>query len=188
MFGDGLSKRGALLEQSYAYETDRRLIEAARVESAKHAELEAIREATHISDQQLLTELINCGVRADSLHVLMLVPLVHVAWSNGHIERAERLAILEAAAQDGIRVDSPGYEVLKGWLTRRPDTHLIKTWKDYVAAVRLFVSPEMFNSLQVITVVRAWKVAESAGGLLGFLKVSRAEQAAIKELNMAFIE
>jgi hypothetical protein len=118
----------------------------------------------------------------------MLVPLVHVAWSNGHIERAERLAILEAASQDGIRVDSPGYEVLKGWLTRRPDTHLIKTWKDYVAAVRLFVSPEMFNSLQVITVVRAWKVAESAGGLLGFLKVSRAEQAAIKELNAAFIE
>lgn len=37
MFGDGLSKRGALLEQSYAYETDRRLIEAARAESAKHA-------------------------------------------------------------------------------------------------------------------------------------------------------
>jgi len=188
MFGDGLSKRGALLEQSYAYETDRRLIETARAESAKHAELEAIREATHISDQQLLTELINCGVRVDSLHVLMLVPLVHVAWSNGHIERAERLAILEAASQDGIRPDSPGYEVLKGWLTRRPDVHLIKTWKDYVAAVRLFVSPEMFNSLQVITVVRAWKIAESAGGLLGFLKVSRAEQAAIKELNAAFIE
>ena len=56
MFGDGLSKRGALLEQSYAYETDRRLIEAARAESAKRAELEAIREATHISNQQLLTE------------------------------------------------------------------------------------------------------------------------------------
>ena len=57
-----------------------------------------------------------------------------------------------------------------------------------MAAVRLFVSPKMFNSLQVITVVRAWKVAESAGGLLGFLKVSRAEEAAIRELNMAFIQ
>lgn len=188
MFGDGLSKRGALLEQSYAYETDRRLIEAAREKYAIQAELEAIQEATQISDQQLLLELINCGVRADSLHVLMLFPLVHVAWSNGHVERAERLAILEAAAQDGIRADSPGYEVLKGWLTRRPDAHLFKTWKDYVAAVRLFVAPQTFNSLQVVTVVRAWKIAESAGGLLGFLKVSRAEQAAIKELNMAFME
>jgi len=186
MFGDGLSKRGALLEQSYAYETDRRLIESAREENAKRAELEAIQEATHISDQQLLTELINCGVRADSLHVLMLFPLVHVAWSNGHVERAERLAILEAAAQDGIRADSPGYEVLKGWLTRRPDPHLFKTWKDYVAAIRMFVSPEMFNSLQVVTVVRAWRVAESAGGLMGFQKVSKAERAAIKELNIAF--
>ncbi len=186
MFGDVLSKRGALLEQSYAYETDRRLIEAARAEQSRQAELEAIQEATHISDQQLLTELINCGVRADSLHVLMLFPLVHVAWSNGHIERAERMAILEAASQDGIRADSPGYEVLKGWLTRRPDAHLIKTWKDYVAAVRLFVSPQMFNSLQTLTVVRAWRVAESAGGLLGFQKISPAERAAIKELNIAF--
>lgn len=186
MFGDGLSKRGALLEQSYAYETDRRLIEAARAKSIKEAEVEAIREATHITDQQLLTELINCGVRADSLHVLMLLPLVHVAWSNGHIERAVRLAILEAAEQDGIRADSPGYEVLKGWLTHRPDSHLFKTWKDYVAAVRLFVSPEMFSSLQTVTVMRAWRVAESAGGLLGFQKVSQAERAAIKELNLAF--
>lgn len=188
MFGDGLSKRGALLEQSYAYETDRRLIEAAQAEKTKQAEVEAIQEASHISDQQLLTELINCGVRADSLHVLMLVPLAHVAWSNGHIELAERLAILEAAEQDGIRGDSRGYELLRGWLKRRPDARLIKAWKDYVGAVRLFVSPEMFNSLQVITIVRAWKVAESAGGLLGFRKVSRAEQAAIRELNMAFIQ
>ncbi len=186
MFGDGLSKRGALLEQSYAYETDRKLIEAARAENAKQAELEAITEATHISDHQLLTELINCGVRADSLNILMLVPLVHVAWSNGHIERAERLAILEAAEQDGIRADSPGYQVLKGWLASHPDPQLIKTWKDYVAAVKLFVSPEMFSSLQTITVVRAWRVAESAGGLLGFQKVSPAERAAIKELNLAF--
>jgi hypothetical protein len=46
----------------------------------------------------------------------------------------------------------------------------------------------MFNSLHVVTVVRARKIAESAGGLLGFLNVSRAEQAAIKELNAAFIE
>lgn len=186
MFCDGFAKRGALLEQSYAYETDRRLIEASREENSRQAEVEAIREATHITDQQLLTELINCGVRADSLHVLMLVPLVHVAWSNGHIERAERLAILEAAEQDGVLADSPGYEVLRGWLTRRPDSHLFKTWKDYVAAVRLFVSPQMFNSLQTLTVVRAWRVAESAGGLLGFQKVSPAERAAIKELNIAF--
>jgi hypothetical protein len=172
--------------QSYAYETDRRLIETARAENSRQTEVEAIREATHISDQQLLTELINCGVRADSLHVLMLVPLVHVAWSNGQIERAERLAILEAAEQDGVRADSPGYEVLRGWLTRRPDPQLFKTWKDYVAAVRLFVSPQMFNSLQTLTVVRAWRVAESAGGLLGFQKVSPAERAAIRELNIAF--
>lgn len=186
MFGDGISKRGALLEQSYAYETDRRLMDTAREEQIRRVEVEAICEATHITDQQLLTELINCGLRADSLHVLMLFPLVHVAWSNGHIEGAERLKILETAALDGIRADSPGYEVLNRWLAHRPDAHLIKTWKDYVAAIRMFVPPEMFYSLQTVTVMRAWRVAESAGGVFGFQKVSQAERAAIKELNLAF--
>jgi hypothetical protein len=36
------------------------------------------------------------------------------------------------------------------------------------------------------TVNRARTVAEASGGVLGFLKVSRAEEDAIQELNLAF--
>lgn len=188
MFGDGLSKRGALLEQSYACESDRRLLEQGRAESKREAEIQAIRDASQITDQQVLTELIDCGVRAESMHLLTLVPLVHVAWANGHIQDQERLAILQAAEEEGIRSDSPSFALLDGWLHKRPDRLLLKTWKDYVAAIRLFVSPASYVALQVTTVSRAWKVAEAAGGILGFHKVSRAEEAAIEELNLAFYQ
>lgn len=188
MFGDGLSRRAAVMEMSYAYETDSRLIEQAKKEAERTRDLEAISEATQITDQTILVELINCGVRADSLHVLTLVPLVHVAWAGGHIERAERIAILAAAEQEGVRQDSPGYLVLDSWLRKRPEATLFKTWKDYVSAIRLFVAPETYEALRQNTVTRARLVAEAAGGFLGFNRVSRSEEQAIQELNQAFFE
>lgn len=150
--------------------------------------LDEIRQATQITNHKVLTELIDCGVRAESLNLLTLVPLVHVAWANGKIEDEERIAILEAAAQVGVRADSPGFVLLNGWLCCRPHRSLIRTWKDYVAAIRKFLSPEAYRVLHSSTIDRSRIVAEAAGGLMGFLKVSRAEEAAIQELNLAFIE
>ena len=152
----------------------------------RRTELEDIREASHITDPKVLKELIDCGVRADSLNVLTLVPLVHVAWSNGRIEVEERRAILDAASEQGVRPDSPGFALLNGWLCCRPDRSLLRTWKDYVSALRRFLSSESYDLLHHQTVDHARAVAEAAGGMLGFLKVSRAEEAAIQELNRAF--
>lgn len=158
-----------------------------RLLHAYHSGLDEIRQATRITDHKVLTELIDCGVRAESLNLLTLVPLVHVAWANGKIEEEERAAILDAAAQVGVRADSPGFVLLNGWLCCRPHRTLIRTWKDYVAAIRRFLSPEAYEVLHSTTISRARSVAESAGGLMGFLKISRAEEAAIQELNLAFI-
>lgn len=152
-----------------------------------HSGLEEIRRATQITDHKVLMELIDCGVRAESLNLLTLVPLVHVAWANGRIEDAERTAILEAASKVGVKADSPGFVLLNGWLCCRPHRTLIRTWKDYVAAIRKFLSPEAYELLHSGTINRARAVAEAAGGLMGFLKVSRAEEAAIQELHLAFI-
>ena len=150
------------------------------------SDLDDIRQATQIANNRVLMELIDCGVRAESLNILTLVPLVHVAWSNGRIEDEERLAILEAAAQVGVQADSPGFVLLNGWLCCRPHRTLIRTWKDYVAAIKKLLSPEAYKELRLSTVNRARTIAEASGGVLGFLKVSRAEEDAIQELNLAF--
>ena len=150
------------------------------------SDLDDIRQATQITNHRVLMELVDCGVRAESLNILTLVPLVHVAWSNGRIEDEERLAILEAAAQVGVRADSPGFVLLNGWLCCRPHRTLIRTWKDYIAAIQKLLSPEAYKALRLSTVNRAKTIAEASGGVLGFLKVSRAEEDAIHELNLAF--
>jgi hypothetical protein len=185
---DGISRLGALMEQKYAHQSDRALVDEGRIRALRQSEFDEIRIATRITDVDVLTELIDCGVRANSLHILTLVPLVHVAWSNGHIERQERLAILNAAELEGVRSDAPGFQVLDGWLRCRPPATLLKTWMDYVAAIRLVVTAESFNTLHIATIARARQVAEAAGGILGFNKVSRAEETAIQQLNQAFIQ
>ena len=91
-----------------------------------------------------------------------------------------------AAAQVGVRAGSPGFVLLNGWLCCRPHRTLIRTWKDYIAAIQKFLSPEAYKALRLSTVNRARTVAEASGGVLGFLKVSRAEEDAIQELNLAF--
>lgn len=188
MLSDGLSKRAAVLEMSFVLEKERELREKLHQKWQRDEDLQRLETATQITDQAVLNELIDCGVRADSLHVLMLVPLVHVAWANGFVERSERLAILQAAAQEGVKPEANGYELLSEWLKNRPSPTLLKTWKDYIAAIRRFVGAETFNTLQKSTISRARNVAEAAGGILGLSSVSRAEEAAIQELNAAFVQ
>jgi hypothetical protein len=121
MLSDGLSKRAAIMELSYAFESNQRLLEAGRQQGQKEAELEALQSASKITDQHVLIELVDCGVQADSLYLLTLMPLVHVAWANGYVTSEERAAVLKAAEQDGIRIDSPGFKVLERWLSKKPD-------------------------------------------------------------------
>lgn len=186
MLGDGLNRYGSVLEQSYAFESDQRLREELKEKWDREAAIEELQSTTQITEQDVLNELVDCGLRADSLHVLTLVPMISVAWANGYVERSERLAILGAAEADGLNPDSKSFEHLTNWLTNRPDPSLLKTWKDYVAAVRRLVSDESYAALKDSTLQQATMVAEAAGGCLGLGAISRAEQAAIDDLKAAF--
>jgi hypothetical protein len=60
-------------------------------------------------------------VGPESYKVLKLLPLVYVAWAEGKLtpERAIRLIDL---AHNHFQIGAAGERVLRGWLTRRPDT------------------------------------------------------------------
>ena len=186
MLGDGLCSFGSVLEGSYALETDMRLRAELDAEYQREQIIEELQTATQISEKYVLTELVDCGLRADSLHVLTLAPMVHVAWANGYVERGERQEILAAAEEEGIQSDSEAYVLLSEWLSTRPSESLIETWKDYVAAVRLVLSPKSYAALHETTVRRATAVGNAAGGFFGFGAIRPAEQAAIDELESAF--
>ena len=186
MLGDGLRSFGSVLEGSYALETDIRLRAALNSEIERDRILEELQEATQITENHGLNELVDCGLRADSMHVLTLVPMVHVAWSNGFVERKERQEILNAAQEEGIRPDTEAYTLLSEWLGKRPDSSLIETWKDYVGAVRLILSSDSYAAFHESTLRRAKAVGNAAGGFFGTGTIRPAEQAAIDELEAAF--
>src|SRR5690349_4773233 len=61
------------------------------------------------------------GIGDSNYRVLKLLPLVYVAWSGGTLTPERRRRIVELA-RDYFGIDEDGEKVLRGWLTRRPDT------------------------------------------------------------------
>jgi hypothetical protein len=138
-----------------------------------------------ILDPQVLQDLIDSGVTAETLTAVRLIPLVEVAWCDGNVSRAEREAVLKAAAQDGIQPGSACYDLLASWLERRPDPRIVHSWKEYVAALVKMVPPETSGKMRDDMLQRLTRVASAAGGFLGMQKISKDEQLKIEEFAKA---
>jgi len=65
------------------------------------------------------------GVNSANYKVLKLLPLVYVAWASGTIgpERAQRLVDL---AHNHFTIGEWGEQILRGWITHRPDAAYFK--------------------------------------------------------------
>ncbi len=139
-----------------------------------------------IVNWEVWDELQQLEVTPKTLMAFSLFPAIHVAWANGRVEPAEKQALLKAAEQLGVAPSSPAFVLLESWLTGHPDPKLFQVWKHFADAMRLSLSDEAYLQLRDAAIHRAQTIAEAAGGILGLHKVSRAEAAAIEELQSAF--
>lgn len=179
------------LEEKFFLERDMELLRALREKTASEKRKEALAEASGITDDDLLDQLIELDVSAQTVAALFLVPLIAVAWADGSVDPSERRAVLEAAQQKGIRKNHPGYQLLEGWLRQKPDVELVSVWKGYAAALSQTLGEAakdaLKHALKEDLLGRARAVAQAAGGLLGLgNKVSKSEQAVLDELEQAF--
>jgi len=71
-----------------------------------------------------------------------------VAWADGAIQDHERDAILQAAADEGIKVDSANYRLLEGWLDERPQPTLLEAWRDYAMAIARDLDAESIAAIR----------------------------------------
>ena len=159
-----------------------RLKEKVALESA----VKGLSEATGVDEQETLEELVRLGVTAQSLLALSLVPLVQVAWADGHVDAGEREALLKAADSAGIEPSTPAYELLEGWLGEAPGEAMVKAWEDYVQALCASSSAGSKEALRAVTMDRAEGVAKAAGGFLGLGSVSASERKVLNRLAKAF--
>ena len=181
------SGRRRELEEKFFLARDRELLQSLREKTASKQRRQALTDSSGIDDGELLDRMDELDVGAETLAALSLVPLIAVAWADGNIDQKEREAVLAAAEQKGMEKDHPGYQLLQGWLNRKPDPKLLDVWKSYVSTLSQSLSEPAKNSLKDDLLGRARAVAETAGGLLGLgNKVSKSEAAALSELEQAF--
>ncbi len=186
MTTDAFRRRESALEEEFFHRVDEELKQKLKEKWRREADREQLKASTHILDGTVLDELLDVGIRPQTVDALNLFPAVHVAWASGSVVDKEKEAVHHAARQAGVGPDSEAWHVLDWWLSQRPPESLLQTWKDYIQALREVVPDSTYTALKTQTVAAAKSVAESAGGFLGMLPVSAAEQKAIDELAAAF--
>ena len=181
-------KRASALEDEFFHRVDQKLIERLRQQHDREVDEDALTIATGISDRSLLDELINLKITSKSLIAFSLFPAIYVAWADGHVEIAERKAVLKAARQLGVTPESAAFELLQSWLSTKPSAQLFRAWGDFIHALRPTLSVKGFRELHEGVVRRARVVANAAGGIFGVHKVAPSEQAAIDKLHAVFAD
>ena len=175
------------MEESFFAEENAKLLERLRKEARTKQRRDALREALNIDDEGVLDALVELDLYPETAAAFSLIPLLEVAWADGHVNEREREAILKAAAQRGIEEGSTTYELLGNWLQRKPGPEMLETWKGYVKALveRMNLEQRVTFRTGVLTLARG--VAEAAGGFLGFgSKISAVEQRALDDLDATF--
>jgi hypothetical protein len=182
-----LADREKALEELFFEKENRRLIERIQAEEARLAAKQGLAELTGISDEALLNRLVQLEIRPGTWAAMALIPLVEVAWASGHVEEKERRAVLSAAEANGVMKGSAGGELLEQWLAQRPDPAYLEAWGQYIVELAAELSTGEREALKHEILGRARRIAEAAGGLLGFgRRIDDDERRVLEELAKAF--
>jgi hypothetical protein len=181
-----LEERGRALENQFFDKENKAKLAAMKEKLETQKSREELRKASGMSDEAVLDKLVGLGLKANTIAALSLVPLIYVAWADGSIQDNERTAILQGAHGKGLEQGTDGYELLGTWLSKRPSEDLFSAWESYIKALAAQLNDEQNRLLKNQIVGFAKMVATSAGGLLGFGKVSGDEEKVLARIEAAF--
>ena len=182
----GLQKSAKAMEESFFVRENERLLKKLREEAATEKRREALRENLQIDDEELLDRLIEMDLTVETVVAFTVIPLVEVAWADGHISGKERKAVLRAAAERGIEEGSTNFQMLQDWLDHKPEPQLFDVWKSYARELTVGLDPSIALAIRESVAKRTKAVADAAGGFLGLKAISAEEQTVLDEIDAAF--
>jgi len=183
--GDFLGDRRRALEDAFFAERDRQLLERLRSELYQLEERRHLAHVCGVLDEKVLQDLLASGVRAETLAAVRLIPLVEVAWCDGHVSPAEHRALLHAATEYGIASGTACHDLLDSWLASRPDPRIVQSWKEYAGELAKAMPADSMQKLRDELRHYLTTIARSAGGILGINRISKTEQDTIDDLIRA---
>jgi hypothetical protein len=167
--------RGKALEEAFFFRMDQELIELLGKRMQRDEKMRSFANATGIQDKKRLASLIDAGFELSTLTAFIWVPLVFVAWADGHADQQERKAICDVLAGKGISPPTVAMMIDHDWFHHCPSEELWKTWEDFVAASMTSLNPLVRNELIDEIVGLCHVVAHASGGFLGIGKISPTE-------------
>ena len=174
------------LEDAFFSKRDAELIAEMRRREADQTRKKALSEVSGITDDDILDQLVCHDIHAETLAAFSLVPIIEVAWSDGEIQPAEREVLLKAIEEAGVPKEGIGYKLMEEWLDRRPEPKLMQLWENYTRALMNELPAEVGRRIKQSVLSHARKVAEAAGGFLGFGRISSQEEKMLRALEAAF--
>jgi hypothetical protein len=163
-------------EEEYFRRQEQLLIDQLRQRAREEATRRDMAERTGVADQEILRDLEMLGYTPDTVRLLHLVPLLQVASADGGVSDRERALVIEAARAHGVEAGSAADQQLATWLATPPATEFLdKTLRVSGAILQALPSEERDGCMRDL-LSYSTAIASASGGILGFGKVSQAEQ------------
>jgi hypothetical protein len=171
-------------EAEYFRRADAELLGDMRRRDAFEERRQRMAEACQTEDPRILSALEELGYDQTNTRLLYLVPLVHVAWSDGSVNAAERNQILVFAALQGIQSGTPAYQQLLAWLDQRPRDEFFQGTLHAIQAIFHSLPEDQQSSRKELLIRSCRQVAFASCGLFGWKsKICLAKRAVIREMS-----
>src|SRR5690349_21532449 len=164
---DQFASRQRALEEAFFQNVNAKLLANFKDELAQLEEANKLAHVAEIMDQRVLRELVNVGVKAESLLAMRFVPMIRVAWADRTMSRQEKEAILKAveSENENLKPGTPTYNLLSEWLEKPPDSAVFNAWKAYIHALAQNMPPGSLTGLRDRTSDLCYRAARAAGGV-----------------------
>lgn len=141
-----------------------------------------------MNDRELIDSLHYLGIDERNCRVIALLPLVQVAWADGHLQAPERTAILRIAKQ-GAYADAESERVLNAWLANMPsEAYFARGHSVIVELAKRSGGLDSGVTGETIGAILGYceVVASAAGGFFGLIfAVDASERKAMADIALA---
>ena len=183
---DPFEARRKALEEAYFRKKDAQLVDKLKAVFHRTVDRESIRQATGITDERVLDNLVELSLSGEMMAAFRLYPLIEVAWADGGVDEREGRAVLAAVEEHGIPHGSRPHVMLENALKNRPREDSRKAWYMYADELRRVLSPEELTTFRDDLLDHARRIATASGGLLSVaFQVSTNERKVLEAIKRA---
>ena len=188
MSKDNIQEPRQSLEDMFFCKQDQKLIDQYRTLQKMKETQAALAKVSGIRNDAILKKLVELNIRPETLVSLSLVPLVEIAWADGHVDAKEKNAILSAVKQSKQALGSMDHGLLEQWLKQRPPPQLLEAWMHYMRGLCEQLSREEVTALKEEFIKQAQTIADASGGFLRLSgNISKSESNLLQKLESAFV-